>query len=59
LEPVVFLDGVRVAPLIEMLNGRVRCDEVLRRWALLVPPRKALALLIAALKLGILCPDHG
>src|SRR5258708_27694268 len=57
-EPVVFLDGVRVAPLIKMLNGRVRCDEVVRCWTLLVPPRKALQLLIAALKLGILCPDN-
>jgi len=56
-EPVVFLDGVRFVPLIEMLRGPMRCGDILQLWTLLVPYQQALRILFASVRLGILCPD--
>jgi hypothetical protein len=53
--PVVFLDGIRIVPLIQMLDGPTRCAVILQRWAAVVPPRQGVKILLAVLRLGILC----
>lgn len=53
-EPAVFLADVLLAPLIRALEGPMRCDLVLERWATLVPPQKSAQILAAAVRQGIL-----
>ena len=45
LEPLVFVDGVKVEPLIRMMDHPMRCDQILASWAPFVGPRTALRIL--------------
>ena len=56
--PVVFLEGTKAAPLIEMIDVPMACQEVLRRWTTAIPSSLALTILRRALDLGILCFDN-
>jgi hypothetical protein len=56
--PIVFLEGTKVAPLIEMIDVPIACQEILRRWTTSIPLPMALAILRRALDLGILCFDN-
>jgi hypothetical protein len=44
-EPLVFVDKVKVAPLVRMLDQPMRCDQILASWAPFAGPRSALRIL--------------
>jgi flavin-dependent dehydrogenase len=48
-EPLVFVDGVKVTPLIRMLDRPMRCDQILASWKPSAGPRTALRILRLAL----------
>ena len=55
-EPIVFLEGIKAAPLIEMVDAPLPCQELIRRWttSASVPAPQALRILRQALDLKIL-----
>ena len=57
-EPLVFVNGVEVTPLIQMLNRPMRCDQILAAWAPSIGPRMALRILRVALANNCLLVLH-
>jgi flavin-dependent dehydrogenase len=52
--PIVFIDGMEAAQLLEMVDGQISCEDLLRRWTEILPLQKAIKFLAKALKLQIL-----
>jgi flavin-dependent dehydrogenase len=47
-EPLIFVDGIKIAPLIWMLDRPMRCDQILASWEPYAGPNTALRILQVA-----------
>jgi hypothetical protein len=56
VSPIVFLEGIPVAPLVEMIDAPMTCQEIIRRWTTRgsVSSRQAIEILRRAMELRIL-----
>jgi hypothetical protein len=58
-EPVIYLGGTALAPLVLDVTGPSTPDEIMRRWSTLMPAQAAWDIMNWMVEVGILVSDTG